>query len=265
MKPLFLKSGLFILLISLYACKKVISVNLNDAAPQIVIEGIITNNPGPYQVQITKTVNFSATNRFPPVTGATVKISDDIGAITDLLTETAPGIYTTHIIHGIPGHTYRLEINTGSQTYTAVSTMPLPVPLDSISFQHTPRVSKVEIRTVPNFQDPVNIKNYYTFSQTINGRNLKNTFVFDDRLSDGKYINVALRTDSSYLNIGDTVLLKMNCIDKPAYEYFYSFEQVSGNSNFQSASPSNPVSNISNNALGYFAAYTTQSKIAIAK
>ncbi|MDE3251852.1 MAG: DUF4249 domain-containing protein [Bacteroidota bacterium] len=265
MKQVFSKGGLFILLISFYACTKVISVNLNDAAPQIVVEGIITDEPGPYQVQISKTVNFSASNIFPPVTGATVRITDNIGAVTDLLTETSPGIYTTHIIHGIPGHTYRLDINTGSQTYTATSTMPLPVALDSITFQHTARVSKVEIRTVPNFQDPRNIKNYYSFTQTVNGRRLKNTFVFDDRLSDGRYINVALRTDSSYLNIGDTVLLKMNCIDKAAYDYFFSFEQISGNNNFQSASPSNPVSNLSNNALGYFAAYTTQSKIAIAR
>lgn len=265
MKPIFSKAGLFILLISFYACTKVISVNLNDAAPQIVVEGIITSNPGPYQVQITKTVNFSASNTFPPVTGAIVKISDNIGSITDLLTETAPGIYTTHIINGIPGHTYQLEIKIGSQTYTATSTMPQQVPLDSLSFQHTARVGKIEIRTVPNFQDPGNLKNYYSFEQSVNGRILKNTFVFDDRLSDGRYINVALRTDSSYLNIGDTVLLKMNCIDKPTYDYLYSFDQVSGNNNFQSASPSNPVSNISNNALGYFAAYTTQSKVAIAK
>ncbi len=265
MKKVFLKSCLFILPFVLYACTKVINVNLNDAAPQIVVEGIITNNPGPYQVKITKTVNFDASNSFPPVSGATVKITSNGGVIQDVLTETSPGIYTTHSIQGIPGLTYLLYITVGSQTYTATSTMPQPVPLDSISFQHTTRVNRIDINTIPNYKDPLNIKNYYSFEQYVNSRKLKFTSVFDDRLSDGRYINVALRTDSSYINIGDTVLLKMNCIDKATYDYFYTFAQVAGNNNFQSASPSNPVSNISNNALGYFTAYTTQTKKAIAK
>ena len=265
MKQVFLKACVFILPVILYACTKVINVNLNDAAPQIVVEGIITNAPGPYQVQITKTVSFDASNSFPPVSGAIVKITDNGGIIQDVLTETSPGIYTTHTIQGIPGHTYQLNITIGTQTYSASSTMPQPVILDSISFQHTTRVNRIDISTVPNYKDPLNIKNYYSFEQFVNSRKLKFTSVFDDRLSDGRYINVALRTDSSYINIGDTVLLKMNCIDKATYDYFYTFAQVAGNNNFQSASPSNPVSNISNNALGYFTAYTTQSKKAIAK
>jgi hypothetical protein len=266
MKPIYSKVGVFILLLSCYACKKLISVNLNDASPQIVVEGIITNAPGPYQVQITKTVNFSASNIFPPVTGASVKITDNSAGLTDILTETAPGIYTTHLIQGIPGHSYQLAINTGSQTYMASSTMPQPVPLDSLTFQHTVGFGKIEIRAVPNFQDPAYIKNYYAFDLSVNGRRLKNnTIVFDDRFSDGKYINVGLLTDSSYISIGDTVSLQMKCIDKPTYDYFFSFEQIAGNNGFQAASPSNPVTNMSNNALGYFAAYTTQRKTAIAK
>ena len=265
MNKISVKWYVLLLVLSLYACTKVINVNLNDASPQIVIEGIITNNPGPYQVQITKTVNFSASNTYPPVTGAVVKITDNVFATTDVLSETSPGVYTTHIIQGIPGHSYQLNIETGGQTYTASSVMPQPVTLDSVTFQHTNRFSKLDISAVPNFQDPIGIKNYYSFAQYVNSKNLKSTVVFDDRLSDGKYISIAIRNDSSYISIGDTVLLKMNCIDKSTYDYFYTFTQVSGNNNFQSASPSNPVSNISNNALGYFSAYTTQSKKVIAK
>ena len=267
MKKLTIRKMLLpLLLLSMYACTKVITVNLNDASPQIVIEGIITNTTGPYQVQITKTVNFSEPNNFPPVTGATVKITDKTGAITDILTETTPGIYKTHTIQGIPGHSYQLDITAGSQSFTASSTMPQPVTLDSISFQHTDRLGKIDIVNVPNYQDPAGIKNYYSFTQTVNSRKLKTTSVFDDRLSDGKYISLALRNDSTYIQLKDTVSVTMNCIDKSTYDYFYTLVQVSGGSNFRSsASPSNPVTNISNNALGYFTAYTTQSKKLIAR
>src|SRR5579859_674649 len=94
---------LFCLLTGL-ACKKVIQVDLNNAAPQIVIEGEITNHPGPYQVKITKTVNFSATNVYPPVTGATVIIKDSGTGVMETLRESAPGVYITNILQGIPQH-----------------------------------------------------------------------------------------------------------------------------------------------------------------
>jgi hypothetical protein len=34
------------------ACKRTVSVRLDDAPPQVVIEGEIINQPGPYQVKI---------------------------------------------------------------------------------------------------------------------------------------------------------------------------------------------------------------------
>ena len=35
----------------LFSCTKVINVNLNNANPNIVIEGVVSDAPGPYQVQ----------------------------------------------------------------------------------------------------------------------------------------------------------------------------------------------------------------------
>ncbi|HKZ66576.1 MAG TPA: hypothetical protein VJ111_09490, partial [Chitinophagaceae bacterium] len=58
---------------------------------------------------------------------------------------------------------------------------------------------------------------------------------------------------------GDTVKLDMLCIDPAVYKYWYSVNQ-SATGNSQSASPANPVSNISGGALGYFSAHTIQTK-----
>jgi hypothetical protein len=54
----------------------------------------------------------------------------------------------------------------------------------------------------------------------------------------------------------------MRCIDKNVFEYF---KQLSGldPTNGQPTAPTNPVSNISGGALGYFSAHTTQKKKAI--
>ena len=70
---------LLFLLTALYSCKKVVQIDLNSANPQIVIVGEITDTTGPYGVYITKTVNFSDSNSYPHVSGATVQITFSAG------------------------------------------------------------------------------------------------------------------------------------------------------------------------------------------
>ena len=175
MKPSIITLLTFILLSS---CKKTVTLNLNTAPSQIVIQGEVTNAAGPYTVTINQTVGFYANNTFPAISGAVVKISDNLG-VTDSLTETAsPGIYTTHSLQGMPGNTYTLSVIAGQQNYTATSTMPMPVTLDSVTFSSTSGFGKTRISAVANFQDPAGIKNYYQFIEYINGQQFtKNIFI----------------------------------------------------------------------------------------
>jgi len=240
------------------ACKKTVTVHLDEVPPRIVIEGEIINQPGAYEVRVTKTVNFSDSNTFPPVSGAEVRITDTTNGIGYDLQETSPGLYTVNGSIGIPRHTYQLYVKAEGQVYTAVSTMPDVVHLDSVTFAiNTDFNGTKELNAVVNFQDPAGVVNYYQFLEYVNGRLIPNNFVFEDRLSDGRYIEQPLYNDSSYLHKGDSLLLRMYCVDKNIYNYFFSLMQVSGNNGgFQTASPNNPLSNISGGALGYFSAHT---------
>jgi hypothetical protein len=254
-----IRSVILFFILSYCSCKKVIQVNLNDAAPQIVIYGEVTDLPGPYQVSITKTVNFSATNNFPPVSGALVTITDDKG-LNDSLSETVPGIYNTHTFwQGKPGNTYTLSVQGSGKTYIAISLMPQPVPLDSISFQENQGFSgKNTISVVPYFQDPPGVVNYYQFAEFINDTSLKKIYIMDDRLSDGKYINQALYDDSIHIYTGDLVTLYMYSIDANTYNYLNQMLQISNNA--LSLTPANPDTNLSNGALGIFSVHTVVSK-----
>lgn len=247
--------------ILLYACKKTVTLPLKTAASQIVIQGEVTDSAGPYTVTINKSVGFYADNTFPAISGAVVKISDNQG-VTDSLTETSPGVYSTHALQGRTGNTYTLSVFAQNTNYTAVSTMPAHVPLDSVTIQHQSGFGQTQINAVANFQDPPGVKNYYQFEQYINGKlYTKNFFLFDDRLSDGKYITRTLRMDSTYIKSSDQIEVKMYCIDVNVYNYFNQLDQSSGGGGFNSsASPANPASNINNGAYGYFSAHTTQSK-----
>lgn len=241
------------------SCKKVIHVDLNNAAPQIVIEGAVTNARGPYQVKITKTVDFSASNVYPPVTNAVVSITDSTSNLTDQLVQTDSGVYKTRKLVGSAQHTYFLNVTIDGKRYSAVSKMPKPVFLDSVTFaMNFDFNNKQEINAVVNFQDPVGLGNYYQFTETVNSRLIPNIFVFEDRLSDGRYIEQPLFNDSSYLAKDDTLTVVMNCVDKNIYNYFFTLANVTGNNNFQTATPANPVTNITGGALGYFSAHTTQ-------
>jgi hypothetical protein len=240
------------------ACKKVIQVDLHDASSRVVIEGEITNLPGTYQVKVTRSVPYTDDNNFPPVTGATVMVKDSINGITYPFGEVSPGIYATNQFAGIPLHMYKLTVIADSQQYTAISTMPGTVHLDSVTFAvNTNFDGKKELNAVVNFQDPPGLGNYYQFIEYLNGRQVPNIFVFEDRLSDARYIEQALYNDSSYLQKEDTLLMKMYCIDKSIYDYFFSLAQIVGsNGGFQSASPANPNTNLTGGALGYFSAHT---------
>jgi len=256
-----IKTICLLLLLPAAACKKVIDVNLNDAAPQIVITGDVTNGAGPYLVTISKSLSFSDPNNFPPVSGAQVIITGSDGT-RDSLAETAPGMYTTtNAWSGRPGISYTLSVVAEGKTYSALSTMPMPVSLDSVGFRTDDvlRGSPI-IRAVPYFQDPADRDNYYQFVENINSWNYTGrVFVINDRLSNGKYISRALDSDTT-LKPGYTLVLSMYCIDKSVYDYLSTLNNVSDPGNFSSVTPANPASNISNGALGYFSAHTIQSK-----
>jgi len=236
----------------------VIQVDLNNAPTQIVIVGEITDTTGPYQVKISQSVPFDSSNHFPPVSGAFVTISDNSRGQTDTLTESDPGIYNSHFLQGVSGNVYALNVVIGNNHYDASSIMPHPVPFDSIGFQNTFAFGgKRVISAIPYFQDPPELTNYYQFIEYINGEKRNKTFVFDDRLSDGKYFSRPLRDDSAHLQIGDNLLINMYCIDKNTFDYLNTFDQLS---DIDNSTPANPVSNISNGALGYFSAHTVKTK-----
>jgi len=248
----------------LCACQKVVTLNLDNAPPQLVIEGNVTDGPAPDTVKIMRSVNFYADNNYPAVSGATVSISDNTG-VTDVLTEFSPGIYITHTLKGTPGNTYSLAVTVSDTTYTAVSTMPQPVTFDSVTFTTNSAFRKGQITPQVNFQDPPGITNYYRFQEHINGAPFtKDIFVFDDRLSDGRYIQWNLRMDSAYLNNGDLLQVDMYCVDKNDYTYFFQLDRSGGGGRGgafdTNASPANPSTNISNGAYGYFSAHTVRSK-----
>jgi hypothetical protein len=241
------------------SCQKVIDINLNSTSPAIVITGNINDQPGPYTVALSQTVNFSDPNTFPTISGAFVTIADNSGT-TDTLVETKPGNYQTKKITGVIGRTYILTVIANGQTYTASSTMPQVVAFDTlgtikrVSFRN----KDTTVSAAVGFQDPAGVPNYYRFIETLNDTVASRIYILNDQFTDGHFILYTLRGEGGRsLYTGDSVKVEMQCIDQGTYQYFNTFREASGSTN---VTPSNPVSTISNNALGYFSAHTSRFK-----
>jgi hypothetical protein len=244
-----------LILLAFTSCEKVIDVDLNSASPAIVIEGRLTNNDT-CTVKITKSVNFSQSNNFPGISGATVTIADNAGN-TVVVNEVSPGFYQTTAMQGISGRTYFLTVKINDNTYTSQSTMPALVNLDSLDAIPTGGFGDGDRLIVPKFTDPIGKGNNYRFLLFKNNKRIDTYFLYDDINTDGKTNNRPLISFGNALKFGDTVTVNMECIDANVFKYFYSLDQsASGNS----AAPANPVSNISGEVLGYFSAHTLQIK-----
>ncbi|MGA1977999.1 MAG: DUF4249 domain-containing protein [Bacteroidales bacterium] len=249
----------------LTSCQKVISLDLNSASPQLVVEANVLDLPGPYFVKLTKTVNFTDITEIPAVTDAVVTISDSSGT-RDTLAEMPEGIYQTSTISGIPGHEYKLTINTGGQVYESVSSMPYPVGFASLYVKSETEAQNPfrgntgqNINYVVYYQinDPAQYKNFYRFVIFHNNRNINSRRVFSDQYNNGKIIEDQLTLrDTVDFNPGDTIRIELQNIDEGTYDFYRTLREGTSGMSFLSASPSNPISNVSNNALGYFSAYS---------
>jgi hypothetical protein len=242
------------------SCTKEIELDLNSSNSKYVIEAELPQNQVA-TVTVTKTVNFSDSNNFPPVKGAEVTITDNLG-VTEKLTETASGVYKTQKIKGEEGKTYSLSVKTEGQTFTAKSTMPTAIKLTglktTISIVKVPGSTTDTYNIFPQFIDPPALGNNYRFIQTRNNELDKSLIIGNDNIGNGEPNTRPIFSRDFDIKLGDNVSVEMRCLDKASYDYFFSLNSINANGPGGGTTPTNPVTNLSGGALGYFSAYTVQ-------
>ncbi|HEY4285807.1 MAG TPA: DUF4249 domain-containing protein [Puia sp.] len=254
---------LFVVIVLTASCRKVISLDLHNAAKRLVVEADVSNQAGGCQVLLSQTANFDADNDFPPVNGASVRISDNAGNTTTL-TEASPGTYVAPSLVAQTGVTYHLLVVSNGDTVSAVSTVPEPVNFDNLYISEEQIFGSTYKLANVIYTDPADIGHYYQFVQWINGVKVKQIYTADNQLTAGRNQDVELyldpnTKDKDKIKTGDTVTVEMQCLDEAAHAYWFSAEQSATGDN-QNAVPSNPVSNLVGNALGYFSAHTSQTR-----
>jgi Domain of unknown function (DUF4249) len=248
-------------------CQKVINVDLNQATPRIVIEGLINDRRGPYSVTISKSGSYFNQPALPFVSGASIIITDNTG-LNDTLKEVAAGIYITLKTRGLPGRTYTLKVISDNVEYTGTTTMPSHVNIDSLTLvkRDSPRFdfggnprndTHFDIHCF--FKDPEE-KNFYRVKVFKNDSTNTESY----RLYDDQYTN-ASETELRVANAtaGDTFRIELLSIDKQTYGYYRTLEDLLFTNPFFGSTPANPNNNLNNGAMGYFGACAVSSKTII--
>jgi len=125
-----------VLIVSSSSCIEEYVVHVDKYENSIVVEGLMTNLPGPYEVTLATTSSLNSVE-YKPLSGAVVAISDDLGRSV-LLSESDAGKYTTtdNSFVGVIGHKYKLTIEYSDKLYsTDFVELKEPVDIDRVYFE----------------------------------------------------------------------------------------------------------------------------------
>ncbi|MCD6011493.1 MAG: hypothetical protein K0Q79_1355 [Flavipsychrobacter sp.] len=262
---------------------------MSSSSGKIVVQGGIESGVPPY-VLLSSTISFFAkvdlsTLEKSFIHGAVITVSDGSRTVTlkeySFDTGSAAKFYIYSIdtpfnpltaLLGENGKFYTLSITYNGQTYTSVTKIPTPKPIDSMWFAEplfrTPRTPDSAKQLFANFTDPDTPGNYVRYYTRRDNNQFYPSDQFNDEVVNGKPLtNIPLyggfigateetNTDSlRYFFKGETVTLKWSAIDKKTYNFWNSFAYARNALGNPFASPINLQTNISNGALGIWAGY----------
>jgi hypothetical protein len=278
-----IKDGVFVLglltFVLLCACRKTIKVKLPEYKQKLVIEASITTGESAvvflsYSVPVFGDFDFThPENAF--VKGAFITVSD--GTIIDTLKEFDPGegyfYYGTKVI-AQQGKTYYMTIVLNGKTYKAETKILPPIALDSLYFKG----EKDSLGFIwAHLTEPAGLgQNYRWFAKRLNKDNdlvfaAPFNSVFDDKFVDGKAFDFAYDRgpqpnavqedkddpEQGWFKKGDTVAVKFCVIDRPSYNFWYSYYLNKSSNGNPFSAPSNIVSTLEgDDVLGGFFGYS---------
>jgi len=169
MKNFLVKTLLLITILS-YGCKEEFQIDSIQFDDLLVVEGFITNQPGPYTIKISTSAHVDNPAKYPK-TNCIINIQDDQG-YSEKLMEIEPGVYNTDKIQGEIGKSYKISIVTpdNKEYESEFQEMLTPVEIDTIFANLEYHDSDENSFKNPGYQFYVNTKqstqseNYYLWT-----------------------------------------------------------------------------------------------------
>jgi Domain of unknown function (DUF4249) len=151
--------------INLIGCIDEVNFNSENYTPKLIVDGSISNAPGPYKIKLFSSKQYTEVGETEPLNATKVSIVEEGSKIVDLK-ERELGIYETDSValRGQVGKTYYVKIiGLNGKTYQSKpETILPPVPIDTYKIDFSkdlldPKPFKLSIVT----QDPITKGNLY--------------------------------------------------------------------------------------------------------
>lgn len=252
--------SLIISILFFVSCEEVIDVDLNTAAPRLVIDAAINwqkgTNGSIQKIILSTTTDFYNTE-IPKVSGATVSIknSKNLNYIFSEIPNT--GEYQCTNFIPIIGETYTLTVVYNKETYTATETLQSVTPLEIIQQKNDGGFGGKDYEIEVYFKDPV-AKNFYMARIFPDIYKIARFLVSTDEFTNGN--QKSWRFSDEDLTKGTAITITHYGISENYYNYMNKLISVAGSSGgspFQTPPATlrgNIINttNIDNYALGYF-------------
>jgi hypothetical protein len=255
----------------LCSCEEVINIDLNSANPVFVVEGKIYQD-STCLVRLTMTTSYFSPVLPQVIENASITLSDGI-SMEELVYE-GNGYYSGNSIIGTEGRNYTLEIVHDGIIYESNSFMPQKTTLTSIRYtkSQSPTILNPYGETVfaitCKFADNPANDSFYMIRIIADGTMAEDSYYLltEEKANDGIFNNtdnLISFTESIFFDGGE-VDVQLFAIDESVYNYFLQLNDILfWKRRVMPPTPYNPVSNITNGALGYFAAWTFDSETVI--
>jgi hypothetical protein len=167
---IFIKYRIYLLLVIICGtCSEPYTPEISKYENILVIDGIITDDPGPCEVRLTRSFKYGDKESIPEQY-ATVFITDDLGNIASMA-ESSPGLYRTinPDFRGITGRQYRLHVSTSDlESYESEFVELKKVPaIENLYAEFGEQAGNTEVEQgfhiYVDTYDPENLTRYYRY------------------------------------------------------------------------------------------------------
>jgi len=264
-------------------CTTDITLDLNGATPELVVEGVITTDTMAHSIHLKKTSHYFSNLPAEAISGAVVNLSDGISTITLIEDGLKKGYYNTPTdYYGVAGRTYTITIDNVdvnadgiTERYSASCPISQVIPIDSIEVKKE-RLFQSDMWAIKAwFQDPAEKSNYYLIRNYRNDISVSDSIqewgITDNEFFKGKYlmsetmIYFSSTKKDEKLVQGDKVTLELCSITKDYMGFIQEAqEEFMGRNPLFGGQPANIRTNVkqllplNGKAIphGYFAAYS---------
>jgi hypothetical protein len=247
------------------ACEEVITIDINQAPAQLVIDGLVTSEDTIHMVRITRSADFNG-NEGENIANAIVEVSDNQGNVFNYTHnpegyDSLQGYYfSDQKFAGEEFAIYQLNVTVDNLSFSASDTLRPITAIDSLSIQldddavEDPENEGKIYQIILYAKEPQESVDFYYFKfyrdGLIDTDGDRNVYIFDDKVLgsslDGLPSPILFRE-------GEVASVEIYSLTREQFVYFTDLANIlNSDGGMFSPPPANPRSNISGGALGLF-------------